>query len=75
MKLILLLLAIYSLIFYQHYKIAKLNEISSGSNGILKNGKVDWHPAPAAQKAYSNAVRLTNDQDDHGSFGHPPRRS
>ena len=63
MKLVLLLLAIYSLIFYQSYKIEKLKGrfINTNAKENLNAGK--FHKSNDPGWEYQNAILLTRDND------------
>ena len=66
MKLVLLLLAIYSLIFYQSYKIEKLKGRFINTKDNLNAGRFYKTNDPGPE--YQNAILLTRDNDAVSRF-------
>jgi hypothetical protein len=75
MKLILLLVAIYSLIFYQQYKIEKANASGASSKGIFKTNDSFQHIDLPDKDGSGNAEMLMRNQYSVHSHSNTRERS
>jgi hypothetical protein len=74
MKLLLLLVAIYSLIFYQQYKIEKAGGLPPGTRINIKTSQFSQYPDTRRPQDFGNAVLLLRNHYPGYIYSNKPDR-